>query len=96
LELSEKPIANPWVVFKDEFDDWVLLFHPLTAEAVGLDPVGAAIWKTIDGHCTVAEIASAIAAQYEEAPPAATILEDTLDFVQDLERRFFLRVRPEG
>ena len=91
---TDKPIASPKVVLREEFDDWAIIFHPLAAEAVGTGPVGVAIWKLLDGQRTLAEVAAEIEAQCEDAPD--TVLEDTLAFVEDLERRLFVRMRDEG
>ena len=32
-----KPIANPIVVLREEFDDWAVLFNPDSAVAVGIN-----------------------------------------------------------
>ena len=37
---TDTPLASPDVVLREEFDDWTILFHPLTGEAVGVGPVG--------------------------------------------------------
>jgi hypothetical protein len=47
---KDRPIANPTVVLREEFDDWAILFNPDTAEAVGTNPVGVAVWKLMDGR----------------------------------------------
>ena len=86
---TDKPTTNPDIVLGDEFDDWTILFHPRTGEAIGVDPVGAAIWKRLDGLHTLAEVAAEIKAQCEEDAPD-TVLEDTLAFVNDLEQRLFV------
>jgi len=36
LTLRDKPIPNPFVVLREEFDDWAILFNPDNARAVGL------------------------------------------------------------
>ena len=46
---TKKTIANPIVVLRKEFDDWAVLFNPDTAEAVGVNPVGVAIWELLTG-----------------------------------------------
>ncbi len=90
MKPTAKPVADPQVVLREEFDDWAVLFHPLTAEAVGTGPVGVAIWKALDGQRTLTEIAAEIEAQCEDAPD--TVLEDTVAFAEDLERRLFVLV----
>ncbi len=46
---SEKPIANPSVVLREEFDDWAVLFDPDTGRGFGLNPTGVYLWKLLDG-----------------------------------------------
>jgi len=46
------------VVLREEFDDWAVLFNPETADAVGINPVGVAIWKLLDGRHSLEEIVS--------------------------------------
>lgn len=91
MKHTDKPIVHPDAVLREEFDDWAVLFHPLTGEAVGVGPVGVAIWKLLDGQRTLAEVAAEIQAQCEDAPD--TVLEDSVAFVGDLERRLFVTVK---
>jgi SynChlorMet cassette protein ScmD len=93
MKSTDSPYASPDAVLREEFDDWAVLFHPLTGEAVGVGPVGVAIWKLLDGQRTLAQIASEIEAQCEDAPN--TVLEDTLAFVDDLQRRLFVGMKDE-
>lgn len=94
MQPTDQPIADPQAVLREEFADWSLLFHPLTGEVVGIDPVGVTIWKLLDGRRTLADVAAQVQAQCEDAPD--TVLEDTLAFVSDLQRRLFVRMRDEG
>jgi SynChlorMet cassette protein ScmD len=75
-------MANPIVVLREEFDDWFILFNPDTAAVVGTNPVGAAVWKQMDGKRSLREIASAITASFDEVPGAA--LEEITTFVGKL------------
>jgi SynChlorMet cassette protein ScmD len=93
---TDTPIASPEIVLREEFDDWAVLFHPLTGEAVGAGPVGVAIWKMLDGQRTLEDIAVEIEAQCEDAPAPASVLEDTIAFVDDLQRRLFVTLSPDG
>ena len=43
MKYSQLPVANPSIVFREELDDWALLFDPDTGEAYGINPVGAYI-----------------------------------------------------
>ncbi|MEI6105064.1 MAG: SynChlorMet cassette protein ScmD [Methanothrix sp.] len=51
-----KPIANPLVVFREEFDDWAILFDPESGKAFGINPIGARIWSKLDGKHDLSEI----------------------------------------
>ena len=39
MEGIKKPVANPMVVLREEFDDWALLFDPDTNDIFTIDPV---------------------------------------------------------
>ncbi|MBU0493825.1 MAG: SynChlorMet cassette protein ScmC [Chloroflexi bacterium] len=91
MQPTDTPIAHPQVALR-EFDDGIVLFHPLTGEAVGLGALGLTIWQLLDGRRTLAEVTAAIQAQCEDAP--ATTLVDTLAFADDLRRRLFVLTEP--
>ncbi len=71
MNTSNKPIANPVCVLREEFDDWAVLFNPDTADAVGLNPVGVAAWKQMDGNRTLDEIVAAITDEFDNVPDSA-------------------------
>lgn len=50
------PMANPSVVFREEFDDWAILFDPSSGEGFGLNPMSAFIWNCLDGKHTLQDI----------------------------------------
>ena len=70
MNQTDKPIANPIVVLREEFDDWAVLFNPDTAEAVGTNPVGVAVWKRMDGKRSIEDIVSEIKNSFEDPPEA--------------------------
>jgi len=70
MNSTDKPVANPIVVLREEFDDWAVLFNPDTADAVGVNPVGVAVWKRMDGRHTLAEIVAEIQNDFTGAPDA--------------------------
>ncbi len=84
----QKPLINPVVVLREEFDDWAVLFNPDTAEAVGINPVGIAVWKLMDGRLTVEQIVSKIQDRFSRVPGTAP--EEISRFVADLEKRGFI------
>jgi len=53
---KEKLIANPAVVFRDDFDDFAILFNPETGLAFGLNPVGALIWDLLHNELTLPDL----------------------------------------
>jgi SynChlorMet cassette protein ScmD len=83
-----KPVANPVVVLREEFDDWAVLFNPDTAEAVGINPVGVAAWKVMDGTRSVEQIAAEVSVLFSEVPDR--VAQDVLAFVDSLSERGFV------
>ncbi len=91
---TKKPIANPVVVLREEFDDWAILFNPDTADAVGTNPVGVAVWKLMDGKHGIEEIIAEIKGQFDDVPDAAS--QDVLAFIKDLTKRGFVGYELKG
>ena len=67
----DRPIANPLVVFRDDFDDCAVLFDPDTGNSFGLNPVGTLIWKKLDGKHTVEDIVLELRNSCDEVPAEA-------------------------
>ncbi len=86
--IREKPIANPLIVLREEFDDWAILFNPETAEAVGVNPTGVTVWKLIDGEKCLEEIVQKIEQGFRDVPD--TVVKEVTTFVDDLARRGFV------
>ena len=53
---TPKPVGNPTIVLREEFDDWAILFNPDYGEGYALDPVAVFIYKHLDGRHTAADI----------------------------------------
>jgi len=85
---SKNPIANPIVVLRKEFDDWAVLFNPDTAEAVGVNPVGVAIWEMLTGKNSVEDITHRINLDFADVPGSAAREIET--FIDDLSERGFV------
>lgn len=88
MKQSDKPIANPVVVLREEFDDWAVLFNPDTADAVGINPVGVAVWKRMDGKLSLEDIISEIKESFEGVPD--NVLEEITAFVDNLTEHGFI------
>ena len=85
---TDRPVANPVVVLREEFDDWAVLFNPDTADAVGTNPVGVAVWKRMDGKRSLGEIVSEIHNSFEGVPGAA--LDEIAAFIDKLSENGFV------
>lgn len=53
---SQRPLASPDIVLREEFEDWALLFSPASGKMYGIGPVGIFVWKRLDGAHTVDDI----------------------------------------
>jgi SynChlorMet cassette protein ScmD len=71
LTMTDKPLANPLVVLREEFDDWAILFNADTGLSFGINPVSAFIWKLLDGKHTVADIMDELRDNCERVPEEA-------------------------
>jgi SynChlorMet cassette protein ScmD len=69
---DQRPVANPLIVLREEFDDWAVLFDPDTGNAFGLNPTGVFIYKLLDGQHTEEEILEALKQEAEGVPAEAT------------------------
>ncbi len=85
MEHDKNPIANPLMVFREEFDDWAVLFDPDTGDAFGLNPVSAFIYKRLDGKHTFDDIMAALRAECKNAPEDAE--KYVREFIDDLIKR---------
>lgn len=73
LSSKKRPVANPLIVLREEFDDWAILFDPDSGDAFGLNPVGVFIWKHLDGNHTAETIAGELAGECPDMPDDATL-----------------------
>lgn len=79
---EDKPLVNPSVILREEFDDWAVLFDPDTAEGYALNPVGVLIWKQLDGSHTVDDVAAVVKENCEDVP--AEVKDHCREFIADL------------
>lgn len=92
---EDRPFANPVVVLREESDDWAILYNPDTADAVGLNPVGVAVWRLLDGDNSVAAIGAQLHDQFADTPP--DVCGDLCRFVDALADLGFVGYEvPEG
>ena len=67
--MSDKFKNNPNIVFREEFDDWAVLFDPDTGKTCCLSPTGVFIWKQLDGTRSKDDILKALSTVCEEGLP---------------------------
>jgi len=82
----ERPVANPEVVLREEFDDWAVLFDPDSGEAYGLDPVSVFVWRLLDGDHTPPEILEKLREACEDGIPDEAP-EHLSAFIEDLKSK---------
>jgi SynChlorMet cassette protein ScmD len=83
MDTTKKLIANPIIVLREEFDDWAFLFNPDTTEMSIIDPVGAFIWKMLDGYNGLEDILRAIKSSFSDVPDDA--INHLASFIKQLE-----------
>jgi SynChlorMet cassette protein ScmD len=82
MKNGEKPIANPVVVLREEFDDWAVLFDPDSGNAFGLSPTGVYLWKHLDGRHSIDDMLTALRGDAHDVPQEAG--EHLAAFVEEL------------
>ena len=82
MEKIDKLIANPLLVFREEFDDWAILFDPDTGDGFGLNPISVFIWKRLDGKHTMQDILKELRESCEDMPENAD--QEIKDFIEEL------------
>ena len=82
MKNGKRPIANPFVMLREEFDDWAVLFDPDSAHGFGLNPAGVCLWKLLDGEHTLDDLLEEIRRYTERVPEEAR--DHVVAFVDEL------------
>jgi SynChlorMet cassette protein ScmD len=82
MKKNDKPIANPLLVLREEFDDWAILFDPDTGDGFGLNPSSVFIFKRLDGKHTLQDILKELHESCEDMPENAE--QEIKDFIEEL------------
>jgi len=90
MNQTDRPIANPIVLLREEFDDWAVLYNPDTADAMGINPVGLAVWKRMDGKRSFEQIVAEVGNDFEDTPEAA--YQEIAAFVERLTENGLVRL----
>lgn len=83
--MNEIYTRNPVVVLREEFDDWAVLYNPDNAEAVGANPIGVDIWKSLDGTKSIDEIILKVKQDYHNVSENAE--SEIFAFIEKLAQR---------
>ncbi len=84
-----KIIANPDIVLREEFDHHAFLYDPDSGDTFPVNPVGAFIWKHLDGHHSVNALLEEIKQHFDDVTDSAEA--HVRAFLQDLSERGFIR-----
>jgi SynChlorMet cassette protein ScmD len=85
---SDKPLANPNLVLREEMDDWAILFDPDSGDAHALNPVSLMVYKLMDGGHCIAAIIEQVKKDCQDVPD--TVEKDIREFVDDLQKRGYI------
>lgn len=88
--MSDSPLRNPDIVFREEFDEWGILFDPETGKAVAIDPVAVFYWKNLDGSRNRDELIDALKKECDDVPEDASAHLD--EFIKQLEDAGFVSI----
>jgi SynChlorMet cassette protein ScmC len=89
---TDQPFINPEIIWRADFADTLVLFHPHLGQAIPVAGFARDLWHALDGTRPLETIARELATQY--AQPPDTVLDDTLAFTQELYRRMFVLTEP--
>ncbi len=56
IDFNKKLMADSEIIFREENDQWAILFDPDRDKTYTLNPVSSLIWKHMDGQHNVNEI----------------------------------------
>jgi SynChlorMet cassette protein ScmD len=84
VQNGKKPIVSPYVVLREEFDDWAVLFNTDTGHGYGLSPTGVYVWKCLDGEHSIDDMLEALRRDATDVPQEAG--EQIIAFVEALTR----------
>jgi SynChlorMet cassette protein ScmD len=94
MSVANKPVAKPQIRFREESDNWVILFDPDSGNSRVLNPISAFIWKLLDGNHTVIDIVEKIRDYYANVPQEAE--QQVTEFIEVLATKGFVETTSEG
>lgn len=88
FDLNRSIGVNPSIVFREEADNWALLFEPESGKTFTLNPVSVLIWKQLSNHCTVNEVLEIVRSKCVQVPDGFE--KDVSEFLEQLLEKNFL------
>ena len=67
--LNQKYITNPSWVFRQEFDDWAILFELDSGDTRTMNPTGAFIWQKLDGERSPEDLLNLLKSECDDPLP---------------------------
>ena len=87
MKSDDRPLADPMLVLREEFDDWAIMFDPDTGDSFGVNPVSVFIFKHLDGRNTLDDIMHKLSVECEDAPDDAE--QYVAEFIDSLVQKGF-------
>jgi hypothetical protein len=72
MEQTERPMANPAVIYRPVLAGEAVLVNPDTAAALALNPSGCVVWQLVDGERTVEQIVDGVRRHFRGVPDSVT------------------------
>jgi hypothetical protein len=85
---QDKPKGNPTIVLREEFENQAFLYDPDTGDTYPLNPVGAYVWKCLDGWCSIGQIEERLTEVFDTG--SSSVIKDLNVFLSDLKDRGFI------
>ena len=79
---------NPTIVLREEFENQAFLYDPDTGNTYNLNPVGAFLWKCLDGRRSIGQIVDKLNKEFETEP--SSVIKDLEAFLKNLKDRGFI------
>jgi SynChlorMet cassette protein ScmD len=88
MSSSSNPKSKSEIRFRQESDEWVILFDPDTGNARTLNPVGVFVWKLLDGSNSLGGVVEKLRESYSNVP--AEVDAHVKQFVEVLQKAGFV------
>ena len=94
MKLSDIPIRNPDIIFRQEPDGYGFVFEITTENLRTFNPTACSCWSLIDGRRNLADIVEALAEEYDAS--LGRIEETVTSFFSDVLEDNLIRLTKES